>query len=101
VAKARHEANGETQRRSRALMIRLDDESKSFLTQAAEMRGVSLSDYVREVTVAQARKEVRAAREQIVALTAEEQLAFWNALNVPPILTSAQRRLGELMRGKA
>jgi uncharacterized protein (DUF1778 family) len=81
-------------------MVRLDDESKACLAQAAKLRGLSLSDYVRTVTVSQARREVQAAREQTLALTPEEQLAFWNALAAPPALTQAQRRLGALMRGE-
>lgn len=81
------------------LMVRLDEESKSYLSQAANLRQVSVSDYVRTVTVAQARREVLAAREQTLAMTAEEQLAFWNALNETPGLTEAQRRLGSVMRG--
>ena len=82
------------------LMVRLDEESKQCLAEAAALRQVSVSDYVRTVTVAQARREVRAAQEQVIALTAEEQLAFWNALNESPKLTAAQRRLGMAMRGK-
>lgn len=80
-------------------MVRLDEESKRSLVEAAKLRGISLSDYVRTVTVAQARREVAAAREQTLAMTADEQLAFWNALAEPPSLTEAQRRLGSLMRG--
>lgn len=60
-----------------------------------------MSDYVRTVTIAQARREVLAAREQVIALTPEEQLAFWNALNAPPKLTDAQRHLGAAMRGES
>jgi uncharacterized protein (DUF1778 family) len=63
------------------------------LAEAALLRKVSVSDYVRTVAVAQARREVQAAREQVIALTAEEQLAFWNALNESPKLTASQRRL--------
>ncbi len=84
----------------RSLMVRLDEESKAFLAEAAELRRISVSDYVRAVTVAQARKEVLAAREQTLAMTPEEQLAFWNALNETPRLTDAQRRLGSVMRGE-
>ena len=40
-------------------------------------------------------------QEQVLALTPEEQLAFWNALNQKPVLTAAQRRLGAIMRGEA
>src|SRR5436190_14791103 len=83
------------------LMVHLDDESKAFLAQAAELRRISVSDYVRTVTVAQARKEVLAAREQTLSLTPEEQRAFWTALSATPQLTVAQRRLGAIMRGEA
>jgi uncharacterized protein (DUF1778 family) len=81
-------------------MVRLDEESKAVLAQAAELRRVSLSDYVRTVTVAQARREVLASREQTLAMTPEEQLAFWSALNEAPRLTPAQRRLGSIMRDR-
>ena len=82
------------------LMVRLDNESKQCLVEAAGLRHVSVSDYVRTVTVPQARREVRAAGEQVIALTPEEQLSFWNALNETPKLTAAQRRLGAVMRGQ-
>jgi uncharacterized protein (DUF1778 family) len=81
-------------------MVRLDDRSKGYLAQAAQLRGISVSDYVRTVTVAHAQKEVEAARQQTIALTADEQLAFWTALSEPARLTPAQRRLGALMRGE-
>jgi uncharacterized protein (DUF1778 family) len=83
------------------LMVRLDDRSKDLLGRAAELRRISVSDYVRTVTVAQAEREVEAAREQTIRLTPEEQLAFWTALSEPVKLTPAQRRLGALMRGEA
>ena len=82
------------------LMVRLDEESKQCLAQAAALRQISVSDYVRSVTVPQARREVRAAHEQVIALTPEEQLSFWKALNETPKLTPAQRRLGSVMRGE-
>jgi uncharacterized protein (DUF1778 family) len=83
------------------LMVRLDDESKRYLAEAADLRQVSVSDYVRTVTVPQARREVRAAREKMLSLTPEEQLSFWTALNEAPKLTAAHRRLGSRMRGEA
>jgi uncharacterized protein (DUF1778 family) len=83
------------------LMVRLDQESKQSLAEAAGLRHLSVSDYVRAVTVPQAKREVRAAREQIVALTPEEQQLFWSALNEAPKLTAAQLRLGSKMRGEA
>ncbi len=83
----------------RSLMVRLDEDSKECLTQAAKLRGISLSDYVRTVTVPQARREVLAAREQTLVMAPAEQLAFWNALAAPPRLSVSQKRLGSLMRG--
>ncbi len=82
------------------LMVRLDAESKQALAAAAQLRRISVSDYVRTVTVAQARREVASAREQTILLSAEEQLAFWQALNAPAKLTPAQKRLGAIMRGE-
>ncbi|MBM4091206.1 MAG: DUF1778 domain-containing protein [Planctomycetes bacterium] len=81
-------------------MVRLDPESKQALAAAAELRGISVSDYVRTVTVAQARREIASAREQTITLTPDEQLAFWLALQQPAKLTRAQNRLGAMMRGK-
>jgi len=83
------------------LMVRLDEDSKAVLSQAAGLRRISVSDYVRAVTLAQARREVLAAREQVIALSPEEQLAFWKALSQTPRLTDAQRQLGSVMRGES
>jgi uncharacterized protein (DUF1778 family) len=81
-------------------MVRLDAESKRALAEAAELRRISVSDYVRTVTVAHARREVASAREQTMLLSPAEQLAFWQALQAPTKLTPAQKRLGRLMRGE-
>ena len=86
--------------KSSQLMVRLDEESKAYVTKAAELRKVSISDYVRMVTVTQARREVSQAAQSTIALTPEEQLTFWNALNAAPKLTKAQRELGRTIRGK-
>lgn len=101
MGKARFKKKARHGGTSTSLMVRLDAESKTYLMQAAGLRQISISDYVRVVTVAQARREVDAAREQTIAFTPQEQLAFWNALNKPPKLTDAQRRLGRLMRGES
>jgi uncharacterized protein (DUF1778 family) len=87
--------------KSTSLMVRLDEESKAVLSQAARLRKISVSDYVRQVTVSQAQREVAAAAEQTISLTPDEQLAFWTALSEPVRLTAAQKRLGKLMRGEA
>jgi uncharacterized protein (DUF1778 family) len=90
----------ETAAKASPLMVRLDAESKKALTAAAELRRISVSDYVRTVTVAQARREVASARDQTILLSPDEQLTFWQALQAPPKLTPAQKRLGALMRGQ-
>ncbi len=80
-------------------MVRLDEDSKAYVTKAAELRKVSTSDYVRMVTVAQACREVDGAQHDTISPTPQEQLAFWDALNATPKLTKAQRDLGKIMRG--
>jgi uncharacterized protein (DUF1778 family) len=82
-------------------MVRLDDESKNAVSKAAGLRRISVSDYVRVVTVAQARREVASAQDRTIVLTPDEQLAFWRALHATPKLTPAQEHLGALMRGKS
>ena len=82
------------------LMVRLDESSKADIAKAAGIRKVSISDYVRMVTVAQARREVSQAEQDTISLTPDEQLAFWSALNAPTKLTRAQRELGRTMRGE-
>lgn len=84
-----------------SLMVRLDPESKRALASAAELRRISVSDYVRVVTVAQARREVASARDRTILLSPDEQLAFWQALQNPAKLTPAQKSLGLLMRGES
>jgi uncharacterized protein (DUF1778 family) len=81
-------------------MVRLDEQSKQSLEEAATLRRISVSDYVRVVTVPQAEREVRAASENVILLSPEEQLALWTALSEPPKLTAAQRKLGAIMRGE-
>jgi uncharacterized protein (DUF1778 family) len=87
-------------RASCSLKLDLDQESKNFLTKAAELRRISVSDYVRVVIVPQARREVCAACEQVIVLSPEDQLSLWSALNETPKLTPAQKRLGKMMRGE-
>jgi uncharacterized protein (DUF1778 family) len=81
-------------------MVRLDADSKQVLTAAAQLRRISVSDYVRTVTVAQAQREVASARERTILLSPAEQLAFWESLQSTPRLTPAQQRLGVMMRGR-
>ncbi len=83
-----------------SLKVSLDSKGMAELAKAAAIRRMNVSDYVREVTLSQARKEIAAASSQTIVLSPEEQLAFWNALNQSPPLTVAQAKLGKLMRGE-
>jgi len=72
------------------------------LHKAAKLRQMSLSDYVRDVTVSQARREIADARnDDVIRLSPQGQLAFWKALHAPIKLTPAQRKLGAMIRGEA
>lgn len=99
MANVRSSKQAKKSKTASSLMVRLDEKSKTYLFQAAKLRRISVSDYVRTTIVTQARREVLSARVKIIALTSEEQRAFWNALNETPRLTGAQRRLGATMRG--
>jgi uncharacterized protein (DUF1778 family) len=91
---------GKAMQKSSSLMVRLDEESKALLASAAELRKVSVSDYVRSIVVGQARRELAAAGTNVISMTPEEQLEFWQALSKPPKLTKAQKQLGKIMRGE-
>lgn len=83
------------------LMVRVSVADKQVLSKAAELRRISVSDYVRTVTLPQAQREVKSAKEQVISLTPDEQLEFWMALNLRMPLTPAQKQLGAIVRGKA
>src|SRR5436309_2392171 len=99
MSSARSSAKQKRVVKASSLMVRLDPASKEALTKAARLRRVSISDYVRMVTIEQARHEISAAEEQTLVLSPVEQLAFWKALNDSPRLTPAQKRLSKVMRG--
>jgi uncharacterized protein (DUF1778 family) len=82
------------------MMVRLDRTGKQLVQRVAELRGVSTSDYVRTVVLANARRDIMEAERNIVALSVDEQLAFWGALNQSVDLTRAQRRLAETIQGR-
>ncbi len=82
------------------LMVRLSAADKRTLTAAAKLRKVSISDYVRLVIVPQAKRELAAADQNIISLTPDEQLEFWEAINAPVKMTPALKKLGELVRGR-
>lgn len=81
------------------LQTRLDPKSKQTIVQAAKLRNVGLSDYVRLVLVSTAKREVEQAKNQVLQMTADEQEQFWKALQAPVKLTKNQRKLGKIMQG--
>ena len=83
------------------LQTRLDQKSKETITQAAKLRHVGLSDYVRLVLVSTAKREVEQAKNQVLQMTADEQERFWMALQAPANLTKNQRKLGKIMQGNS
>lgn len=88
-------------RKNSSLMVRLDEESKALLVSAAELRKISVSDYVRSIVVGQAKRELAAAEAEVVSMSPDEQLEFWSALSKPPKLTKAQKKLAQMMRGES
>jgi uncharacterized protein (DUF1778 family) len=80
------------------LLVRFNRSAKSLVKQAADLRGLSISDYVRSRIVPLAKQDVDEAATGILRLPKEAQIAFWQALQHPPALTPAQRALGKLVR---
>jgi uncharacterized protein (DUF1778 family) len=95
------EEAGMTVAEKKTLQARLDVSSKRVIEEAAELRHVGLSDYIRLVLVPTARREVEQAKHQVLQMTADEQQRFWEALQAPAKPTKAQRKLGKMMRGDA
>jgi uncharacterized protein (DUF1778 family) len=81
------------------LQARLDPQSKRAVEEAAKLRHVGLSDYIRIVLVPTAKKEVAQAKKQVLQMTADEQERFWLALEAPVKPSKAQYELGKIMRG--
>ena len=82
-----------------SMSVRLDESSMRWLVQAAELRGIEVSQFVRLTAVPQARREVQSAQDGMIVLTRDEQIALWQALHEPVKLTAAQRKLSAIMRG--
>lgn len=83
------------------LLTRLSAADKRAIQQAAALRGLAASEYVRRVLVPLAKREVASAEQAVIELSGDEQLALWQALEVPAKLTKSQKSLAKLMRSKA
>lgn len=86
--------------KAEVIQARINSENKSLIVQAAKLREIPVSDYMRLVLIDQARKEVTSNDQQVLQLTADEQIEFWNALDKPKGLTKAQKELGKLIKGE-
>lgn len=76
-----------------------DEDGKACVGKAAALRQVSISDYVRMVTVSQAQRETQQADAGVIMLTPDEQLQFWRALAETQEPTPVQRELGAIIQG--
>ncbi len=99
---AKRPATTATSRRAKPrvsiLQTRIDAASKRMIQEAADLRDLGVSDYVRQVLVAQARQEIAAMQPATLVLSAKGQEALWHALHQPVTLTTGQKRLGRLMQ---
>ena len=83
------------------LQTRLSAEDKRAIQQAAALRRLAVSEYLRQVLVPLAKREVSSAEHSVIELSADEQLALWQALEAPAKLSKAQKKLARQMRGDA
>lgn len=81
-----------------SVLIRFDVKRKARVRRAAELIGLSLSDYVRSRILRIAERDIEEAETGVLRLEREDQIALWRALQSPPPPTKAQKALGELVR---
>ncbi|MBN2718933.1 MAG: DUF1778 domain-containing protein [Deltaproteobacteria bacterium] len=81
------------------LQARLDPDSKRAVEEAARLRHVGISDYIRLVLVQTAKREVEASEKRILQMTADEQERLWDALQASASPSPAQQKLGKIMQG--
>jgi uncharacterized protein (DUF1778 family) len=80
-------------RRSARLDLRLTEENRSTIEQAAALAGTNLSDYVTGVTLSAARRDIAAARTITLDAKAwEEFLAFLDEPDTPAMTQLRNRR---------
>ncbi len=80
------------------VLIRVDAKNKARIRRAAELSGLSVSDYVRSRISGIAARDIEEAQTGVLRLNRGDQLALWTALQRPPPPTKAQRALGTLIR---
>lgn len=83
-----------------SIVVPVDNASRAILNEAAELRQLSVSDYVRTVMLEHARRELASNDDRCIELTTDEQLQYWNALTEPSSPTVAQQELSRIMRGE-
>lgn len=82
------------------IQARINPANKEIITQAAKLREIPVSDYIRTTVLEQAKKEVSSSKLNILQLTEAEQLSFWHVIDSEPKLSNSQKELGKLMRGE-
>ena len=83
-----------------SVVLQLDEKSMFVLVEAANIRRVSVAEYVRTIAVAHAKAELADSNQHEIAMTAGEQLKFWRILQRAPKVSESQHELGKLMRGE-
>lgn len=87
--------------RSAVFQIRLEARHKRAIERAAKLRRLSASDYLRQVLVPIAEREVEGAGRNVIEMAPHEQVELWQALSAPARLTPAQKKLARIIRGQA
>jgi uncharacterized protein (DUF1778 family) len=97
---AKHRSTGQKRAPTKgaSLLVRVDAKAKTLVQRAADARGLTVSDYVRTLLVAQAQRDVDESETGVLRLAREDQLALWQALQHPPAPTEAQKALGRRVR---
>jgi len=85
---------------SASLQTRMSASDKLAIETAARLRRLSQSEYVRQVLVRAALKEIEGEKHRVIEMTPEEQLEFWEALEYRGKATPARKKLAKLIRGE-
>lgn len=80
------------------VLIRFDAKRKARVRRAAELRGLTVSDYIRTRIDSIVDRDLEEAETGVLRLSREDQIALWRALQNPPPPTKQQRELGALIR---
>jgi len=77
---------------------RLEPASKFIIKKAADLRGISQTDYLKAVLLPFAKREIAESGKGGLVLSENEQIEFWEALNQPVKLTESQKALSQKIK---